>query len=411
MGDHCARGPVSEDPAETNFQLGARKAGRTWIGVALSCAAIGAGVPCGASAPAGATAPGDPPARHEFVPLATLPMPFGPIIMVPETSPGNDCGNDTGNVHRPVESDGDHGHLHEHMHGQVLGQMREDVLVKQLMMLDPSFVYALVPAGHDDDADDDAGQDDVAAVMGMLSIEISSACMTASVDDDTPGGAHDRSAPGGGAAPPLISVTLTANNTGVDPTQYMLLLPRPVGTTIAPPSTIRGGLTLVVRDLDGTGDARVETFDAFTPIYAAFVDTMESPEHELFEAPWGVSVMQPFGDESAMQLFAADPVPPITEALFVTIRARIFPQTSFMFTVELESRACPGDCAPINADGSIGSGLITIDDLIAVVLQIGGDVGDSACDVSPVFADESYGNGVINLDDIIAMLNLFGTCP
>ncbi len=65
---------------------------------------------------------------------------------------------------------------------------------------------------------------------------------------------------------------------------------------------------------------------------------------------------------------------------------------------------CPADCVPLLADGSFGNGVVSIDDLVAVLNGFGGAGG--SCDTAP-----PGGNGTINIDDLVAVLNAFGPCP
>ncbi|MEM7230156.1 MAG: hypothetical protein AAF432_15220, partial [Planctomycetota bacterium] len=51
---------------------------------------------------------------------------------------------------------------------------------------------------------------------------------------------------GAAAAPAIISITLTANNNGTAPSNYGLILPRPVNAPIEPPATLRGLMMMSV---------------------------------------------------------------------------------------------------------------------------------------------------------------------
>ncbi|MEM7228606.1 MAG: SMP-30/gluconolactonase/LRE family protein [Planctomycetota bacterium] len=66
--------------------------------------------------------------------------------------------------------------------------------------------------------------------------------------------------------------------------------------------------------------------------------------------------------------------------------------------------ACPADCAPDR-----GNGVVSIDDLMAVINAFGEAGG--ACDVAPTNLDGSVGNGAVNIDDVIAVITSFGPCP
>ncbi|MEM7228735.1 MAG: hypothetical protein AAF432_07965 [Planctomycetota bacterium] len=70
---------------------------------------------------------------------------------------------------------------------------------------------------------------------------------------------------------------------------------------------------------------------------------------------------------------------------------------------------CPWDCTPVNADGTVGNGLVNIDDLLAVINSFGDPGGP--CDVTPLNPDGTVGNGIINIDDLLSVINNFGPCP
>lgn len=215
---------------------------------------------------------------------------------------------------------------------------------------------------------------------------------------------------GGASPPPLISLSINATNNGVKATDYSLLLPREVENPLEAPVTIRGGLTLRVTDIDGNGGAGIATFNSMTPVYAAYVDTLEKAQHTLFGGDYLLGTDEPFGSANDSDAFARDPVPTINDMIYVWIRSAIAPKTSVTYGIELEALSCRGDCVPENLDGSIGSGVINVDDLLEVVNSFGAKQA-SPCDIMPVNPDGSYGNNVINIDDLIEMINLFGECP
>jgi hypothetical protein len=66
---------------------------------------------------------------------------------------------------------------------------------------------------------------------------------------------------------------------------------------------------------------------------------------------------------------------------------------------------CPWDCAP----APFGNGVVTIDDLVAVINSFGEPGGP--CDNSPDNGDGTYGNGNITIDDLVGVLNHVGPCP
>ncbi|MEM7229606.1 MAG: S8 family serine peptidase [Planctomycetota bacterium] len=70
---------------------------------------------------------------------------------------------------------------------------------------------------------------------------------------------------------------------------------------------------------------------------------------------------------------------------------------------------CHADCAPLGPGGSIGNGLVNIDDLIAVINAFGSS--EARCDIAPTNVDGTVGNGLVNIDDVIAVINAFGACP
>ncbi|MEM7229214.1 MAG: GC-type dockerin domain-anchored protein [Planctomycetota bacterium] len=67
---------------------------------------------------------------------------------------------------------------------------------------------------------------------------------------------------------------------------------------------------------------------------------------------------------------------------------------------------CPADIAPENPDGSVGNGIINIDDLLRVINEFGQT--DSPADASPDNCDGTFGNGAVNIDDILFIINSFG---
>jgi len=72
------------------------------------------------------------------------------------------------------------------------------------------------------------------------------------------------------------------------------------------------------------------------------------------------------------------------------------------------TESCVEDCSPQNPDGSVGNGVVNVDDFFAVLLAFGQT--DSPCDVRPINEDGSVGNGLVNVDDLIAVLLFFGPC-
>ncbi|MCA9296530.1 MAG: hypothetical protein KC983_08430, partial [Phycisphaerales bacterium] len=137
MGDHHARGPASEESADTHSSAGSRRAARRGTGVTLRCAifaTIVAGMSAASAGSADDLAHSEAPSSYEFVPVAALPMPVGPIVVIPESD----------GSHGSQGSQGVHGHD------------PDPLMMKRLGMLDPAFLYAMV---RDD-------EDDVAAVMG-----------------------------------------------------------------------------------------------------------------------------------------------------------------------------------------------------------------------------------------------------
>ncbi|MCA9296248.1 MAG: hypothetical protein KC983_07010, partial [Phycisphaerales bacterium] len=71
--------------------------------------------------------------------------------------------------------------------------------------------------------------------------------------------------------------------------------------------------------------------------------------------------------------------------------------------------SCPWDCTPVNADGSVGNGVVNIDDLLQVINHFGDPGGP--CDIAPLNPNGTVGNGIINIDDLLAVINNFGPCP
>jgi len=216
---------------------------------------------------------------------------------------------------------------------------------------------------------------------------------------------------GVGGSPLLISITIQVTNTGIDPTDYTLLLPRYVTETYEPPAVFRGGLTMLVRDIDGSGGAGILTIDDDSPLYTAFITSIATPEKELFNPPYSLIAVDPWDAETDSATFAGEPIAPITAAMYLYVQAEILPKTSWEFTAELEPFKCPGDCYPLNGDGSIGSGAVNIDDLLELINSFGDVPDDFACDLYPVNDDGSRGNGVVDIDDVIEMLSFFGNCP
>ena len=73
--------------------------------------------------------------------------------------------------------------------------------------------------------------------------------------------------------------------------------------------------------------------------------------------------------------------------------------------------ACTADCAPPNSDGTFGNGDINIDDIVAIINNIGDcppNTQPCPWDCTPVNSDGTIGNGSINIDDVITVLNQFG---
>jgi len=70
---------------------------------------------------------------------------------------------------------------------------------------------------------------------------------------------------------------------------------------------------------------------------------------------------------------------------------------------------CPWDCTPDNGDGTLGNGIVNIDDLFAVINSFGNSGG--SCDNAPDNGDGTFGNGTINIDDLFGVINNFGDCP
>ncbi|MCA9295811.1 MAG: hypothetical protein KC983_04825 [Phycisphaerales bacterium] len=71
--------------------------------------------------------------------------------------------------------------------------------------------------------------------------------------------------------------------------------------------------------------------------------------------------------------------------------------------------SCRADCTPVLPDGSVGNGMVNIDDLLAVVNSFGALEGP--CDLQPANCDGTFGNGDINIDDLLFVINNFGlTC-
>ncbi|MEM7227704.1 MAG: hypothetical protein AAF432_02710 [Planctomycetota bacterium] len=75
---------------------------------------------------------------------------------------------------------------------------------------------------------------------------------------------------------------------------------------------------------------------------------------------------------------------------------------------------CIADCSPINGDGTIGNGVVNIDDVLGVINTFGmcPPAPESCfCDLAPDNGDGTIGNGVINIDDLLVVINEFGPCP
>jgi len=86
--------------------------------------------------------------------------------------------------------------------------------------------------------------------------------------------------------------------------------------------------------------------------------------------------------------------------LSTTVDTALFPDCSFI-------PDCPGDIVPQHDDGTVGNGVINIDDLFAVINALGSTCGSCPADVIPI----GIGNGVVNIDDLLLVLNEFGPCP
>jgi len=69
---------------------------------------------------------------------------------------------------------------------------------------------------------------------------------------------------------------------------------------------------------------------------------------------------------------------------------------------------CPADCEPVNPDGTVGNGVVNIDDLLATINEFGAT--NSRCDVAPVGPNNTFGNATVNMDDVLSILNNFGGC-
>jgi hypothetical protein len=74
---------------------------------------------------------------------------------------------------------------------------------------------------------------------------------------------------------------------------------------------------------------------------------------------------------------------------------------------------CPGDGAPYQGHGRYGDGVLGVDDLLAVVQNLGTCEPFEICpwDVWPVQPDGLTGNGATNIDDLLYIVNNFGVCP
>jgi predicted outer membrane repeat protein len=84
------------------------------------------------------------------------------------------------------------------------------------------------------------------------------------------------------------------------------------------------------------------------------------------------------------------------------------------FEVSSVSRACIGDCAPSNPDGTFGNGAVNIDDILMTVNGFGDCPMPPIacpCDSSPINANGTVGNGSVNIDDLFSVINAFGICP
>jgi probable HAF family extracellular repeat protein len=75
--------------------------------------------------------------------------------------------------------------------------------------------------------------------------------------------------------------------------------------------------------------------------------------------------------------------------------------------------SCPADIVPreCQANGTIGNGVVNIDDLMLVINEYALNV-ISVADVTPTTLDENncIGNGDVNIDDLVFVLNNYGTC-
>lgn len=72
--------------------------------------------------------------------------------------------------------------------------------------------------------------------------------------------------------------------------------------------------------------------------------------------------------------------------------------------------SCPEDCSPDNGDGTYGNDVVNIDDLFAVIQNLG-VVGPSVYDVAPRNPSGAHGNEFVNVDDLFGVINAFGECP
>jgi len=82
-------------------------------------------------------------------------------------------------------------------------------------------------------------------------------------------------------------------------------------------------------------------------------------------------------------------------------------------TFTLAPTSCLGDCSPMNPDGSVGNGLVNIDDVLVSLNGFGSCPAEPApcpCDIAPI-QNGDVGNGIVNIDDLLALLNNFGVCP
>ncbi|MCA9295096.1 MAG: hypothetical protein KC983_01240 [Phycisphaerales bacterium] len=325
----------------------------------------GAAVLCCAYAPATADSVAPSPMRARVQAVRPLAPGAGPIIIVPPS-------------------------------------MQDRVQDLDLEHLDASMMYVISDAGE--------RADDVNGTIRLSNRGVT----TWSVDvvtDYLDAGA-DELIGGGGAASdnPPINITLTVTNTAPNASNYTLLLPRALNVPVYPPATIRGSLELQVDDVDGSGDAGISTFDANTPLYAAYVNSLTTSQHELFTGDYDLTVSSGFGTEFDAGTYGQDPIPPVLNTMYAWVRMTIEAQTAVTFTVELEVRECRGDAVPVNGDGSIGSGSVNIDDLLELISNFGATSG-TPTDIEPMVDANSYGDGVVDILDIIGMLNVFGTCP